>query len=476
MKNNIKSDQYAPLLQELYQLIYSHRKAFKQERTFLRAIALLFGELFSFARHTVTQGLLSLGLTDADWTAWYRLFSRQRFSEECLAQRLFVETLEHVPVEQPYVVGVDATQVPRSSQKMPGTSWLKASGTAPFHPGIHRAQRFVNGSWLLPIEQGFSRALPLRFIPAFPEKAVATAVPACKEWEAGLGYAQWVRQELDAAGRRDQQLLILADGAYDKGGFWQGLSERSAAMIRTAKNRCLRALPGAYSGRGRHRKYGDPLPHPGDYLQEETGWKEQRIQVRGRQWKLTYRVEGPLLRQGCPDKVLFLLVIRGHSWVSGKKESHRKYRKPAFYLISAMPDQAGWRLPLSDTELLEWAWQRWELEVTHRELKSGLGLGEKQCWNKHSAILSVQWSAWVYAVLVLAGFRTWGLFDGPRPPGRWWHGASRWSLTTLWRGYRSALWGTPQFRAVWTATGDNWQKKEAWLAGLHNAVAAAARI
>src|SRR5512139_681490 len=154
MKNNTKTDPNARLLQELYQLIQAHRNAFKQARTFLRATALLLSELFSFARHTVTQGLLSLGLTDADWAAWYRLFSRQRFSEERLTHQLFVETLKHVADEQPYVVGADATQVPRSSQKMPGTSWLRATGTAPFHPGIHRAQRFVNGSWLLPIEQG----------------------------------------------------------------------------------------------------------------------------------------------------------------------------------------------------------------------------------------------------------------------------------------------------------------------------------
>jgi hypothetical protein len=477
MKHNTKSERYPELLQELYQLILAHRAAFKQERTFLRAMALLMGELFSFARHTVTQGLLALGLTDADWSAWYRLFSRQRFTEALLAHYLFVQTLRHVAPTQPYVIGVDVTQVPRASLKMPGTSWLKASGTAAFRPGIHRAQRFLNGSWLLPIEVGYSRAIPLRFLPAFPEKAVPAESPACKEWEAGLQMVAWTRTELNAAGRAEQLLLTLGDGAYDREGFWRGLPPGVAAVVRTAKNRRLRGLLSSYSGRGtKNRKYGADLPHPNDWLAVRQGWQEQAIWVRGRQWQLTYRIEGPLLRQGCPDRPLFLLVIRGHSWKAGKKEGKRKYRKPAFYLISALPDGDGWRLPLAEQELLEWVWQRWELEVTHRELKSGLGLGEKQCWNSRSAVLSVQWSAWVYAVLVLAGFRTWGLFGGPHPPGRWWPGARRWSLTTLWRSYRAAFWGTPEFRAVWTGTGDNWLKKEAWIAGLYNAIAAAARI
>jgi len=46
----------------------------------------------------------------------------------------------------------------------------------------------------------------------------------------------------------------------------------------------------------------------------------------------------------------------------------------------------------------------------------------------------------------------------------------------LWRSYRSALWGKSEFRALWTATGDNWWKKETWLDGFANSVAAAAQV
>ncbi len=114
--------------------------------------------------------------------------------------------------------------------------------------------------------------------------------------------------------------------------------------------------------------------------------------------------------------------------------------------------------------------------MAHREMKSGLGVGEMQCWNPRSAILSVQWSVWMYAVLLLAGYRTWGLLEGPATPARWWKGAKRWSLSTLWRSYRAALWGTGEFRAAWSTSATDWWKKGAWLTTLGNAVSAASRI
>ncbi len=33
---------------------------------------------WAFARHTLTQCLLAVGLVDADWSAFYRLFSQRR--------------------------------------------------------------------------------------------------------------------------------------------------------------------------------------------------------------------------------------------------------------------------------------------------------------------------------------------------------------------------------------------------------------
>lgn len=159
-----------PLLSELLGLLRAHRCAFGQERTFLRAQALIFAHLFCFARRTVTQALAALGLTDADWSAFYRLFSTpSRIDYEALSGRFLEGVLAHIAPSEPFVAAVDGAQVPRHShKKMPGTSWLKCPRTPPFMPGIHRAQRFLHLAALLPkSERGYSRAAPLRWEPAF---------------------------------------------------------------------------------------------------------------------------------------------------------------------------------------------------------------------------------------------------------------------------------------------------------------------
>jgi hypothetical protein len=473
-QDNTKSKPTEPLVGHLFELIEAHRAAFRQERPYQRAVWLLLSELFSFARHTVTQGLLALGETQWDWSAWYRLFSKKRFDYAELTSITLKETIQEAPLDQPYVVGIDGMLVPRSSRKMPGTSWWKALGSAAFKPGLARAQRFVHLSWLPPRQNGYSRAIPLQMIPAFPPKAVkAEGVEPCKDWEAGIAGLAGVRQGVDAAGRTGQWILALVDGGFERViEFWRQLPERTILLGRTARSRVLYALPGEYTGRGRPASYGERAPKPFEWLKQTSGWKRMNVLVRGREREMRYRVEGPYLRERLVDQPVFLIVVRG---MDRQVNRRRVKRDPVFYLVSAIHVKDRWVLPLPEEELLAWAWQRWELEVAHREMKSGFGLGEKQCWNGRSAVTSVQWSAWVYALLLLAGYRTWGLCQGPKAPAAWWKGAGRWSFNTLWRAFRAALWGTAEFQAVCCLTPDNWRKKEAWLVAMTNANAAAAR-
>jgi hypothetical protein len=191
---------------------------------------------------------------------------------------------------------------------------------------------------------------------------------------------------------------------------------------------------------------------------------------------MRFRVEGPYLLKKAPDRPVFLIAVKG---IGRVRDGRRRDRKPAYWLVSAVGGPEGsWELPYPAKELLLWAWQRWEVEVCHREMKTGFGVGEAQCWGSRSAILSVRWGVWSYGITVLAGLRCWGLKAGPaslRPAGRWWGGAKRWSMGTLWRGYRSELWGSYEFRAIFAPTGGGWPKKEALLAARDNAVAGSQR-
>jgi hypothetical protein len=463
----------APLLSCLLELLAAFRPAFRQERPYRRCVALVFGSLFAFARHTISQVLLALGVTEQDWSAWYRLFSEPRVDVEALNAELVRQTLAEIPAEGPYVVAVDGVQVPRWSMRMPGTSWLKSPRTPRWKPGIHRAQRFFHLAALLPItRQGYSRALPLRWVPAFAPKAVPGRTAPQTEGQAAGTELGWLRRELDAAGRADQELLAVADGAYNTAELWTALPQRTTLVARCAKNRALFRLPEPEPRprRGAPRKYGERAPMPTDWLHDRAGWQHAVLPVRGRAIRLRYRVEGPFLVRKAPTRPLFLLVVGG-------VQRPRVRREPTFWLVSAVPTPDGvWALPRPAPELLGWAWQRWEIEVCHRELKAGFGLGEPQCWNATATAVVTAWQAWAYAILVLAGVRAWGLEGAPlHPPGRWWPGAQRWSLGTLWRGYRQALWGGGEFFTVCPTTTDDWWLIDARSGALGNAVTASLR-
>ncbi|MFN8592914.1 MAG: hypothetical protein U0031_15770 [Thermomicrobiales bacterium] len=153
---------------------------------------------------------------------------------------------------------------------------------------------------------------------------------------------------------------------------------------------------------------GSPAPTPSGAAQRLAA---VTLTVRGRQILIQFRVAGPLLVHGAPDQPLFLLAVEGSDPARGKRNGW-----PASFWSLPWPMGRGLTPPWPAADLLAWAWQRWELEVAHRELKTTFGLGELQAWSPVAAVLTVQWAAWVYAILVLAGVRLGaGTGTGVRP-------------------------------------------------------------
>ena len=86
----------------------------------------------------------------------------------------------------------------------------------------------------MPAERGYSRALPLRWLPAFTEKSRLQKQVACKEWQAAVQFLLWLREQLRQAGRENQRLLMVADGSYDTLELWKALP---AGVILLARSR-----------------------------------------------------------------------------------------------------------------------------------------------------------------------------------------------------------------------------------------------
>ena len=475
MEDSIEEGKKPEILDELWKLLAGMRAGYGQERIYRRGIAMVIGEIFNLGRHTVTQMLRSLGVVAEDWSAWYRMFSWGRFDEAELGGELVRETVTDVAETEPYVVTVDGVRIARSGKQVAGSSWWPAPNTAYFKRGLTRAQRFVEVAWLTPEEGSYCRAIPLRWLPAVTEKAVASSATPCKEWEAGLSSLHWVRGQLDRQGRANQRLVGVADGSYDTQGIWQDLPANTTLLIRCAKNRKLLAWkPAQLTGqRGRPRVYGPPLPTPQQALHPRRSLQTIQLTIRGRERVMRYKVVGPVVLETVPDCPLFLLVIGGHTWVRGQK---RKYYTPAYYLVNALQINGTWHLPFPVATLLGWAWQRWECEVAHRDMKSALRIGDKQCWSQHAALAAVQFGVWVYALCVLAGYRAWGLTAGPRRQGRWYPHARRWSFSALRQAVQADLWQLADFHPLYLRSLDNWLKIDLWRTGLANALADSAYI
>ena len=428
----------------------------RQRRTGELLMTLAVGLLQSLGRHTLTQVLQGLGRGECDWSAAYRLFRHARFDLAVGRRALLAHLVALLPAEQPLVVVLDGTQLPRSSPRFVGVGWLKAPRTPPWKPGIHRAQRWVGLSVLLPRSaQGESRAVPLTLIPApTPTATPWPGQPPCSEWAAGRDLLHHLRAELTALGQPLPPILAVADGSYGGAPLLTARPADVHLLTRCPKNRALFALPPvpAPGTKGRRRKYGARLPAPHTAWQEPSDWQTVPVVVRGRTIPLTVRVVGPCLIERAPDHPLFLLAVRG---IEQRRRGQVVRREPTFWLVSAVRDAQGtWTLPLPVGERLAWAWQRWEVEVLHRELKSGFGLGQQQAWSPVAANLVIQWVVWVYACLVLAGYLAWGWEQrgweqrggGPR----WWRGR-RWTARSVAQQVRRELWdlAAVSFSPVW---------------------------
>jgi hypothetical protein len=466
-------------LSSLVALLWAAAPATRQRRTHTRLAVLTVGNLLTLGRHTLSQVIVTVGAGRQEWSPWYRLFSRERVRTSVLQRQVLTALLGQMGPTDPLVVVVDATQLPRWSRRMPGVGWAKAIRSPHWKPGIHLAQRLELLSGLLPCSaQGDTRALPITdtWVRPASSRPLGT-VPQQTEVEAGLCLLRWLSHMLTLAvpGERQRRVLVLADGAYSVAPMLAHLPQRCWLLARCAKNRALFALPEPEAPRrGRRRCYGAQGATPQQTLHTTTGWQAISVLVRGRTRPLTVHVSGPWVVRKAPGHPVFLIVVKGIDQGSG---STRRQRDPQYFLVSAHRDADGaWVLPLPLATLLGWAWQRWEVEVMHRELKSGFGLGQGQAWTGGGVQGTTRWVLWSYALVVLTAYQHWGHTtpDGG-VVGRW-HHPRRWSIGRAVQQVRAELWELPDFSPRWTASPDAWAEMAAWWSTQTSAVLGQRRL
>lgn len=409
-----------------------------QRRTAHRVLLLTCGYLLVTGRSMLSRVLVVLGLAQEDWSASYRVFNAGRIDMDQLHAQVVAAWVKLWPARTPLVVVVDATHLPRSGKRMPGSGYAPAPRTPPWNRGIHKAQRFEGVSGLTPpTRRGDCRTIPLRFIPApSPHAEPWAGHDPLKEWEAAIRCLVWLRDVLETLGHGRRQVIVLADGAYTGAPVWNSLPPHTTLVARCAMNRSLFALPDPAPCRGRPRRYGTQGLSPREQLHATPPRTTITVTVRGKERHLQVRTTGPWLVQPAPDHPLFLIMVRGIHRRTGTK---RAYRTPLYFLVNAVRDRTGaWVLPASEAALVSWAWQRWEVETMHRELKSGFGLGDQQQSSALGAVTVTQWVIWIYAVLLLAALQD--QRRAGRPVATGWYRGRRWTPRGVLSQVRQDLW------------------------------------
>lgn len=436
--------------------------AFAQHRTGCRAERLGLSQLACLGRHTVTGLLYTGGRQFLDWSADYRLFSRDAWE----ARELFIPItrgiVDLLPPGAPFVGAMDDTHVEKTGTRIPGVAYRRDPLSPAFHTNFIRGQRFLQVSGLVPNVDppGSARAIPIAYEhvpPVFKPKKNATE----EEWKAyrrqqrkqnlsaqGVQAIRRLREDLDQRhGAADRVLVMGVDGSYTNSTVLKNLPSRTTLIGRVRKDAklCAPPRPEDQQPRGTTRQYGRPLPTPEQILRDETiPWQEVAAYASGKRHRFRVKTIGPVLWSKAGAQQPLRLVVIAPVGYRLRKGGKLLYRQPA-YLICTDLD-----LPLE--QVIQYYLWRWDIEVNHRDEKQIIGVGEAQVRSARSVNRQPALAVASYSILLLAAARVFGT-DTPRgrlPLPKWQSKRTDQRLSTqeLVRQLRSEVWAYAVNRLV----------------------------
>ena len=354
--------------------------------------------------------LTSSGQQFNDWSAAYRLFEKERIDIDKLFEPVRESINNMLPEDLPFVAVLDDTIIRKRGRKTHGASWRRDPLGPPFHTNFVWSQRYLQTALILP-EAGLSsgaRAIPvdLKHCPTSKRPGKRATDEDWKKYRAdqqvtritavGAESIRKLRADLDdQKGGKDRGLVVCVDGGYTNGVVFRNIPDRTSLIGRVRKDAKLFLPPVSEgTGRGRRRIYGDSVPTPEDIRQDATiPWRTVEAYATGKLHQFDVKVVGPVRWKGAGKQDLTLIVIRPLSY-RPTRNSRLLYRQPAYLLCT--------NSQLSVEEVLQSYLWRWEIEVTFKEEKTILGMGEAQVRTEAAVKIVPPFIAAMYAYLHLA--------------------------------------------------------------------------
>ncbi len=375
----------------------------------------------------MTGLLTTSGRCFRDWTADYRLYSRERFCEHTLYAVIRRQAWSFLKPDEPLVIAMDDSIMRKTGSRIPGVAYRKDPLGPPFNLNLVRAQRFLQISAALPYgSQGAARLVPVDFqllpaapkLPAHPteeqKKEQAEQVKACNINRQATQRLHALAPELRSA-VPSRPVLLMVDGRFTNRTLLKQLPEGVVLVGRVRSDAKLYYQPDHSERRlGRRRRYGPAAPTPEQVWKDEAiAWQTVDAFAVGQRRPFRVKLLRNLLwRVTGTDRLCCLAVIAPVGYRL-RKGSKILYRKPAF-LICDDTEIALERL------LQSYIW-RWDIEVNFRDEKTLLGVGQAQVRDPLSVHKVPALAVAAYSLLLLAAGSAFGLHGLPDllPPPKW---------------------------------------------------------
>jgi hypothetical protein len=413
---------------------------FPQERSLHRAITLAFGILCGVGRRTLTRAISFAGNTQKDWSADYKVFSRSPWEPRALFHPILEQAIQEHNLER-IVISTDDTRVWRNGKHVPQTQWHRDPMGPPFQTNLRWGHRFLQASLVLPLyaqdQESSSRSIPVRF-----EMAPVVKKPGKKASEDDLKayrrlkkeknlsvqfvtLTKELRQRLNQTGHRQKRLVKVCDGSFCNRTVlredWEAQNVSVVARCRKDIVLCKRA-----PGKGR-RFYGKSKFTPEQVRRRDSlaRWQKTQIFHGGSFREVRYKELTKVYWQGGSGKREVRLLVVAPVGYRTSKNGRKYYRQPAYLLTTDLTTDA--------VQLLQDYFDRWGIEVNHRDEKEILGVGQAQVWNEHSVSKVPALLVAMYSWLLLAGLKCYGptRTHDYEPLPKWRRGAKRPSCLDL---------------------------------------------
>lgn len=424
------------LLEAFLEIVVDWQEIFPQRRSYLRAVRQALGLLVCLGRRTLSRIIWTNGGQQRSWRAEYFLYSRCRWD----SQQLFTPVLRRgLALCRGHYVGVaaDDTRLRKTGRMIEQAFYQRDPLSPPFHVNLMLGLRFLQASLLVPLYQRArvsTRALPIRFQDASVVKRPRRKASP-QEWQYYRAAVrehnlsrQFVtmmtalRQSLDAASGALKILVLAADGSFCNRTVFSASVERTEVLARARRDAalCLRAPAGC-------RRFYDQVKFTPEQVRQNDAlpWKKTRI-FYGGNWRIVrYKDLAGIHWQGGARRRPVRLFVVAPTPYRKRKSGRFYYRKPAYLLTTAVTAPAR--------TLLQIYFDRWQIEVNHREEKDTLGVGQAQLWNAVSVPKQPALAVASYSALLLASLLAFGATRGTAyaPLPKWRRNARRPSCLDL---------------------------------------------